>query len=286
MGLDRNTIEFINSDSMRAIWLDIKITGRDPASDIIKLSVGPHHGLKLTPWEKMLAKLITEDNFGADRIDYLIRDARYTGVGYGHFDSHQLIDSLRIIPDFQNENMLTIGVLESGVQSVESLWIARYLMYERVYHHKKARIYTRHMIRFMQHHFSRHPFPNDLEGYLNLTDYTILVAIQQSAGSGNYDAKALLYEVPSYKFVPLNGAKVPLEGLQETFNEDVFVDNLLLASSKERLFSVIKPDGSVISSLEASHFLRDIPVGGHTLCVYAHPNAAVKVYDWLTIIKT
>lgn len=279
-GHEAKTIEMIESPQMHTLWQHIPSNGRDIAADIVKLAVGSRPNLKLSAWEKMLAQLITEDNFGADRIDYLIRDARYTGVGYGQFDAHQLIDSVRLLPGLEAPKSLTIGVLESGVQSVESLWMARYLMYERVYHHRKARIYTKHMSRFIQGFFARHGFPTSLEGYLDLADHSILIELKRFASSGDYDAKALLHEIPPYKMIslPKNYPIALLEPkLTAEFKEGIFIDHLAKQVVSERLFSVVKYDGSIAASTQVSQFLRDIPMGGHSPCIYARPDLFDKV---------
>jgi len=72
-----------------------------------------------------------------DRMDYLLRDSVHTGVGYGKFDLDWLIHSLRIVP---NADDYEIAVdLEKGVRAVESYLIARYHMFQQVYHHKTGR---------------------------------------------------------------------------------------------------------------------------------------------------
>ncbi len=245
-GHEEMTMQMIRSEELRAIWQTL---GREAEEDIIKLAVGKE---PLTPQERLLAQVITEDNFGADRIDYLIRDAYYTGVGYGYFDHHQLIDSLRILSD-------SLGVAEGGIQSVEALWIARYMMYARVYHHPKARVYTQHMIRFMQRHYD-HSIP-----YLEQTDFVILAALMQAAKNGDYDALVLLKRKPAYEEV---GGMPPISVAE--FGDKILVDQVPLKKG-ERRFSVLSDEGKVISSDQASPFLRQIPIGGKSIQVYTHP---------------
>jgi putative nucleotidyltransferase with HDIG domain len=65
---------------------------------------------------------------GTDRLDYLMRDAYYTGVAYG------IIDYYRI------RNLLTLYLDEpatysNGIDAIESFFIARYYMYSSVYFH-------------------------------------------------------------------------------------------------------------------------------------------------------
>ncbi len=52
---------------------------------IKKLALGPKgwKGQAFTVPEAVLAEIITGDAFGADRIDYLLRDSLHAGVQYG-----------------------------------------------------------------------------------------------------------------------------------------------------------------------------------------------------------
>jgi len=65
---------------------------------------------------------------GADRIDYLSRDAYYTGVNYGVIDQHRLKYKLRIVDG-------KLAIYNYDVTVAESMLIARYLMFNVVYLH-------------------------------------------------------------------------------------------------------------------------------------------------------
>jgi len=261
-GHEGMTLEIIHSDELRSIWREL---GEGAENDIIKLAVSDSDR-ELSSIEKLLSQIITEDNFGADRIDYLIRDAYYTGVGFGHFDHHQLIDSLRILPA---DSALRLGVTAGGIQSVESLWIARYMMYARVYQHPKSRVFTKHMIRFMERHFDA-TLP-----YLEQTDFVVLTALMKAAFDGDYDAQVLLKMKPAYEEVT---CKKPVD--LSSFGEKVFVD---IAPLKKgcREFPVLSEEGRVISSFEASPFLSEIPIGGKPVQVFAHPAIKAQLKDAL-----
>jgi len=260
-GHEKMTRALICSPELQAIWRTI---GPQAETDIIKLALS-NPECSLTPWEKVLSQIITEDNFGADRIDYLIRDGRCTGVGYGQFDYHQLIDSLRILPDGDH---LSLGVTISGMQSVESLWIARYMMYARVYHHPKSRVFTNHMHRFMGRHYRDQILTNPAQ-YIKHTDYTLLAALNQAAEEGDYDAKCLLKREKAFCEVTL-APDIDLLKLKRQFGDDIFIEHVPPKLPK-RHFPVVTEDGSVISSLQTSAFLREIPQGGKPLCIYIHP---------------
>lgn len=92
---ERLTREIILSPQMQEFWETIKIW----PEDIVKLALGPKKArdLKFNAWETVLAEIIVGDAFGVDRMDYLLRDSHHTGVAYGRFDHHRLIDTLRVL---------------------------------------------------------------------------------------------------------------------------------------------------------------------------------------------
>jgi HD superfamily phosphohydrolase len=129
---ERLTREIILSDEMKSIWA--AITPRLTPEDIVKLAVGPRKASDLKPsvWETILSEIIVGDAFGVDRIDYLLRDSHHTGVSYGRFDHHRLLETLRILLNPET-GVPALGVEYGGLQSAEALVIARYLIYSQVY---------------------------------------------------------------------------------------------------------------------------------------------------------
>jgi len=84
-------------------------------------------------FEKQYLSQILNSTIDADQLDYLIRDAYYTGVAYGLIDIDRLLQTLRIF-----ENKITID--RKGVSVIENILMARGLMYTSVYFHKTVRI--------------------------------------------------------------------------------------------------------------------------------------------------
>ena len=68
-----------------------------------------------------------------DQLDYLMRDAHYTGVAYGVIDLDRLLDTVGIF----NGDMV---VDKGGASAVEGILVARALMFSTVYFHKTVRI--------------------------------------------------------------------------------------------------------------------------------------------------
>src|SRR5699024_12337350 len=68
----------------------------------------------------------------ADRMDYLLRDAYYTGVSYGQFDMERILRVMRPTED-------SVVIKHSGMHAVEDYIMSRYQMYLQVYFHPVTR---------------------------------------------------------------------------------------------------------------------------------------------------
>lgn len=75
---------------------------------------------------------LVSSQLDADRMDYLLRDAYFTGVNYGTFDIERI---LRVLRPYQGQ----VVVKESGMHAVEDYLMSRYQMYWQVYFHPVTR---------------------------------------------------------------------------------------------------------------------------------------------------
>ncbi len=69
----------------------------------------------------------------ADQIDYLLRDAHYTGVAHGMIDVYRILNTIKV----RNGELM---IDKKGVPALEGMLVARALMYTSVYFHKTNRI--------------------------------------------------------------------------------------------------------------------------------------------------
>lgn len=81
--------------------------------------------------DELVVSLISSQ-IDADRMDYLQRDAYYTGVSYGHFDMERILRVMR-----PRENMVVIKA--SGMHAIEDYIMSRYQMYLQIYFHPVSR---------------------------------------------------------------------------------------------------------------------------------------------------
>ena len=141
------------------------------------------------PWVQTLSKIITDDAFGVDRMDYLLRDAYYTGVSNGVFDYRQLIESLRILPKTQDSDggsrELALGVNFGGLPTAEAMAVARHIMYRQVYYHRTRKIYDFHLKQFLREWLPHGKFAVDPKSHLGLTDIHVWAAIMDAAQDEN-----------------------------------------------------------------------------------------------------
>ncbi len=84
-----------------------------------------------TSEHKLVISLISSQ-IDADRMDYLQRDAYYTGVSYGHFDMERILRVMRPREDF-------VVIKKSGMHAVEDYIMSRYQMYWQIYFHPVTR---------------------------------------------------------------------------------------------------------------------------------------------------
>ena len=155
------------------------IVGQTEVNEIL-LKVGPDFPKKVaeviakTYKGKLVVSLISSQ-IDADRMDYLQRDAYFTGVSYGHFDMERLLRVMRP----REEHAV---IKQSGMHAVEDYIMSRYQMYWQVYFHPVTRsaevILTKilHRAKYLfesNYRFAQEPrhFYSMFKGEVTLEDY-------------------------------------------------------------------------------------------------------------------
>ena len=174
-------------------WTAEIIRGDTEVNSVLcKHGINPYEVAEIiqrTHTSKAVVKLLSSQ-LDTDRVDYLLRDSRMTGAGYGSFDLEWLINVLRI---GEHNGEVEVGLdRNKGLSIAEDFVMARYYMYINVYFHKTTRsaelivdrIFKRAMELF---HDKKIDLPDDLVGvlecngqtdqalqhYINLTDHTV-----------------------------------------------------------------------------------------------------------------
>ncbi|SRR3989344_5531376 len=234
------TLKIIDSTYMKSVWEMLKknpahqedLVERDIIEDIKKISVGEAKWKEATkqsfsPWERIVSEVITGDFFGADRIDYLIRDAQSTGVAYGLFDYHQLIESLRILPSVdRGSDELQLGIDENGLESSEALLLARHFMHRRIYQYSSVKAYNFHLRRYMGANYSFKM--RSVDEFLSVSDTDVVSALNKAANNpklpGHADAKCVIFRKHRFRAVALPN-RIGEEELQRFVKENGLKDS-------------------------------------------------------------
>ncbi|MBF8263229.1 MAG: uncharacterized protein HW387_894 [Parachlamydiales bacterium] len=214
------TLKIIDSPHLQSVWDKLRtapayledLIERDIVEDIKKIAIGETKWKTLqsspfSPWERIVSQMITGDFFGADRIDYLLRDAKSTGVAYGLFDYHQLIETLRILPSpDRGADEMQLGIDENGLESCEALLLARHFMHRRVYHYSSVKAYNFHLRRYMAENFPMSAIKS-VDDFLNQSDPEIICSLNRAARDpkikGHEDAKCVFYRQHRFRAIDL-----------------------------------------------------------------------------------
>jgi len=301
----------VESDELKALFK--RMTPRVAAEDVVKLALGPKEaeGIKFNDWELLLAEIITGNSLGVDRMDYLLRDAYHSGVGYGKFDHFRLLETVRIVvppptpqavqeelplqdpPPEEKSTEPALGVLYGGLHSSEALLLARYFMYAQVYFHPVRIAYNVHLKDFLAAWLPNHSLPTDYEGHLALTDNEVTTAIRIAARDSvmrGHEPARRIFSREHFKllrqFVPNELTNDPLipdkivKALQEKFGKEKFILHRYEENKNPQSFTVKLRDGRTISSLAVSAVLRQYP-RQNIAFILVDPRFKEQASEWL-----
>jgi len=146
-------------------------------------------------FQPAFAVKLLSSQLDVDRMEYLLRDSLCTGVTYGYCDVNWLIHSLRLVE--QRDDWELALDLRKGLHAAEGYVLARYYMYQQVYHHKTARAADVMVRKILQRasellhagydlavtpalkRLLTDPTALTLEDHLRLDDTVIMTALQQ-----------------------------------------------------------------------------------------------------------
>ncbi|MBD3397458.1 HD domain-containing protein [Candidatus Micrarchaeota archaeon] len=195
-----------------------------------------------------IEKVIVGGDVGADRMDYLLRDAYHIGVSYGMVDVDRILHTLLL-----EEGELVVG--EGGLEAAESLLVGRFLMFSTVYLHKTVRIgsamLNRGILRSIEDGM-------DAEEFLS-TDELVLEKMLGTENGGKY-AKALLGRNLYKQAYSVEGALVDAEKAEEELSSgcgcEIIVD--LPPVLSRPLDIKVKAGGELKGLMEISDLVRSL----------------------------
>jgi hypothetical protein len=149
----------------------------DDIASLLEGSAGAKQGIF---WRDLIT-----GQMDADRMDYLLRDSHHTGVHYGKFDLHRLINTMTAIPGTEGRPP-RIGIKKGGWHAAEALVLARYFMFTQVYFHKTRVAYDVHLKGALQELLPNGHFPKatpaELKDFLLWDDWRVLGMLADGKG--------------------------------------------------------------------------------------------------------
>ncbi|HTC29556.1 MAG TPA: hypothetical protein VK702_02450 [Candidatus Acidoferrum sp.] len=180
---EARTREILALPEMRA---GIEALDIDPA-DVLALIVGDPR----TRYPA-LRELVSGPNLDADRMDYLLRDAYFTGVVSGRYDADQLVASLRL---FERDGVPVLGIDSRGVVALESFVVARYMMFASVYFHHTTRLFERILQEALHDLWPNPRVLDPIDEFLRWDDFRVLNELRDSESEA---ARALRERIRIY----------------------------------------------------------------------------------------
>jgi hypothetical protein len=180
------TVQILQESNLQDVLHEDELAA-EAIEPIIDIAVGSGYRTIKSQAVRLLADLVT-GAVGVDRMDYLLRDSLFTGVGYGRFDVDRLIASLEIA---RSEEMggPVWAIPEAALYDAEQMLLARWFMHLQVYNHKTRRVLDHHLREFLTHWLLDGRFPSATGAYLALDDHDVLRAARDSDRD---EARALL----------------------------------------------------------------------------------------------
>jgi len=130
---------------------------------------------------KLNGEIVTA-SLGSDRLDYLLRDAYYTGTTYGIIDYQQIKSKMVLYKDH-------LAVYEHGLHPAESLLLARYFMSTTVYHHHAVVIANSMLEKAVRLAIENADL--DIKEYPSMRDFELITKLASSKASNKLITRLL-----------------------------------------------------------------------------------------------
>jgi len=182
-----------------------------------------------------------------DTMDYLPRDAYFTGVEYGRVDIHRIINSLEVVDRH-------LAIDQAALYAFEALLIARYEMFRAVYFHRTVRAAEIMLIRAIKLADESLNFTNvnDLSHYLSLTDEVTLHLLTTLNPEGRNElkrAKAISLDYRDRRLI-----KCVFEKFVQ--RKDTFIDKIF---RQKKIREQIAEEIAVIAGADPHEIYVDVP---------------------------
>jgi len=206
-----------------------------------------------------------------DQLDYLIRDAYYTGVAYGMIDIKRFLQTLII-----DNNML--AVRKKGVGVVENILMARTLMYSSVYFHKTVRIAELMLSKAIELINDSEPF-----NFFKMTDAELMNELKKMGSFQHEIATRLKYRKLFKQAYAVLGSSLDEKGINVIKKLDDVKFKRKKEQELEELLAI--PPGHVIIDVPRQELLQAEPRIDLTDIIIVDENEAKTLDEYTPIAK-
>ena len=172
----------------------------------------------------------------ADQLDYLKRDAHYTGVAYGVIDLDRLFETLQV---FNGDLVVERG----GLSAIEGMLVARALMFSSVYFHKTVRISELMLAKAVEQLGAE-----EVDRMHSMTDSSLLAHLVAKGGYFQEIATLIKYRRLFKKAHAVRVAEIPLDKWEE-------IDSLGAVDERRSL----EEDIARRAGIEPGYVVVDVP---------------------------
>jgi len=126
---------------------------------------------------RLLSQIVSSE-LDVDRLDYLPRDATFTGARYGQVDTDWLLSNLST---WVANGQVNLAIEGRAVYAFDHFLLARHHMFLMVYFHHKSVIYEEMLRRWLSGPECPWPLPSDLDRYLHADDVALTAFLRTSS---------------------------------------------------------------------------------------------------------
>jgi HD superfamily phosphohydrolase len=214
-----------------------------------------------------LRELVSGPNLDADRMDYLQRDAYFTGVTSGRFEADQLVASLRLLP---HNGSTVVGIAARGVVALESFVVARYMMFASVYFHHTTRLFEHTLQQVLRELWPNPHALDSIDEFLRWDDFRVLNELRDStseAGTALRERLRLYVVAAEFNAERDTRAYEACEqALQERYGADAvwgdeqsqLMHRLPMGLDDSRHTVLVKTNGGVVDAREVSDLIAKL----------------------------
>jgi len=214
---------------------------------------------------------LLNSSIDVDQLDYLVRDAYYTGVAYGMIDIERFLQTLII-----NKNKL--AVRKKGVGVVENILMARTLMYSSVYFHKTVRIAELMLSKAIEIISDKEPFK-----FFKMTDAELINELKKMGSFQHEIVTRLKYRTLFKQAYTINESNLD----KKSVNLVKRLENIKLRREKEQEFeeSLNIPTGHIIIDVPFQELHQAEPRINQTNIIIVDEKETKTLDDYTPVAK-